>query len=69
MAYVHPNYLTKREFLDAVKAGKEHQTYNPSGMFPATQNGRDTVEGPHYPRPHKWYSEVIVEQGIVKSAK
>jgi hypothetical protein len=69
MAYVDPNYRTKKEFISAVKAGVKHWPYNPSGMFLATRDGRDTVEGPHYPQPHKWYSAVLVEDGVVVSAK
>ena len=69
MAYVNPDYKTKKEFLAAVKDGKVHITYNPSGMFESRQNGSDTIEGPHYPKPHKWYSEVTVKGGAVISAK
>ncbi len=69
MAYVHKNYKTKKEFIAAVKAGEQHETYNPSGMFGTTKNGSDVVEGPHYPQPHKWYSSVVVKDGIVVSAK
>lgn len=69
MSYVDPNYKTKKDFIAAVKAGTEHHTYNPSGMFPVQQNGSDVVEGPHYPQPHKWYSSVIVKNGVVVSAK
>jgi len=69
MAYVYPNFKSKKEFIAAVKSGKALVTYNPSGMFPTVQNGRDTVEGPHYPQPHKWYASVVVENGIVISAK
>jgi hypothetical protein len=69
MAYVDPNYQTKKAFLEAVKAGVVHHTYNPSGMFPTTQEGNDVIEGPHYPKPHKWYSSVVVRNGVVVSAK
>ena len=69
MAYVNPNYKTKNEFLTAVKAGVVHRTYNHSGLFGTTQDGSDTVEGPHYPQPHRWYSEVKVREGKVVSAK
>ena len=69
MAYVDPNYPTKKAFVDAVKNGVKHHTYNPSGMFPTTQNGSDTVEGPHYPKPHKWYASVVVENGVVVKVK
>ena len=69
MAYVDPNYKTKKEFIAAVKAGVKHQTYNPSGMFPTNRNGGDVVEGPHYPQPHRWYASVVVNEGVVVSAK
>ena len=69
MSYVSPNYKTKKDFLAAVKAGVRHETYNPSGMFPTPRLGSDTIEGPHYPQPHRWYASVRVEGGVVVSAK
>ena len=65
MAYVDPDYKTKKAFKEAVKAGVPHKTYNPSGMFATTQNGSDTIEGPHYPKPHTWYAQVQVKDGFV----
>lgn len=69
MSYVDPNYKTKKEFVAAVKAGVEHRPYNASGMFAAPPNGMDVVEGPHYPKPHRWYAAVGVKDGVVISAK
>jgi hypothetical protein len=69
MAYVGPNYKTKKDFIAAVKAGLNLTTYNPSGMFPTTQNGTDVIEGPHYPAAHKWYAAVTVKDGVVISAR
>lgn len=69
MAYVRPNYPTKKAFIEAVKAGVPLETYNPSGMFPTTRNGSDVIEGPHYPAAHKWYAAVVVRDGVVISAK
>ena len=69
MSYVNPNYKSKKEFIEAVKSGVKHETYNPSGMFETTKNGSDTIEGPHYPKPHRWYASVKVQDGIVVSAK
>ena len=65
MSYVDPDYKTKKAFREAVTAGVEHHTYNPSGMFAVPQHGGDVVEGPHYPKPHRWYASVVVEDGIV----
>lgn len=69
MSYVDPNYATKKAFVAAVRAGVPHRTYNPSGMFPTQQNGRDVIEGPHYPKPHKWYAAVEIRDGVVTQAK
>ena len=69
MAYVNPNYKTKKEFLTAVKEGKSHYPYNPSGMFDPPRNGTTVIEGPHYPKPHRWYASVVVKDGKVVSAK
>ena len=69
MAYVGPDFKTKKLFIEAVRSGMQLSTYNPSSMFPTTQNGNDVVEGPHYPKPHKWYASVVVKDGVVISAK
>lgn len=69
MSYVDPDYPTKKAFRTAVEAGVQHSTYNPSGMYETPQNGTDTVEGPHYPKPHKWYAQVIVKDRIVVKVK
>ena len=69
MAYVDPDYQTRKAFKEAVKAGVEHRPYNPSGMFPTKENGTEFIEGPHYPKPHKWYAQVTVKNGIVTSVK
>jgi hypothetical protein len=69
MSYVTENYKSKKDFIAAVKSGVQHETYNPSGMWPTTQNGQDVIEGPHYPQPHRWYASVKVKDGIVVSAK
>jgi len=69
MAYVNPNYKTKKAFKEAVAQGIKHYPYNPSGMFPQAQNGTDVIEGPHYPQPHKWYASVVIKDGVVISVK
>lgn len=65
MSYVDPDYKSKKDFKAAIAAGVVHHTYNPSGIFPVPQNGRDVIEGPHYPKPHKWYASVDVINGVV----
>jgi hypothetical protein len=38
-------------------------------MFPTPQNGTDVIEGPHYPKPHRWYATVVIENGFVTEVK
>lgn len=69
MSYVDPDYKSKKAFKEAVLSGVKHRTYNPSGMWETPQNGTDLVEGPHYPKPHRWYASVVVKDGVVVSVK
>jgi hypothetical protein len=69
MSYVDPDFHTKKEFKDAVRSGQQLTTYNPSGMFPTRENGVDTIEGPHFPKPHRWYCRVQVVDHCVVNAE
>lgn len=62
--YVDPNFRTKKELRAAVAAGREVFVFSP-GPFPAPQNGTTSVEGPHYPEPHRWYARVQIVGGKV----
>jgi hypothetical protein len=68
MAYVSPNFPTKKALKEAVKAGQRVTVFSP-GPFCAERNGTEYVEGPHYPKPHTWYAAVQVVDGVVKSVK
>jgi len=67
MAYVEPNYKTKKLLKEAIKAGKEVTVFQPGGMFSGNipSNGKAVIEGPHYPEPHKWYASVTIVDGLV----
>jgi hypothetical protein len=62
--YVSPNFKSKKSLKDALKAGQIVTVFSP-GPFPCPQNGRVTLEGPHYPEPHRWYASATVENGRV----
>lgn len=64
MAYVDPNFKTKKALKEAVARGDRVTVYSP-GFYPAKQNGREHIEGPHFPEPHKWYASVEVTDGVV----
>jgi hypothetical protein len=69
MAYVDPNYKTKKALKEAVAAGVPVSVYQPGGMFPDPGDGTVAVEGPHYPAPHSWYATVEVVNGMVVKVK
>lgn len=69
--YVLPNYKTKRQLREAVAAGHHVTAYQPN-LLPGVAEQRDgwvSVEGPHYPEPHRWYARVLLEGGKVVKVK
>lgn len=40
------------------------QVWTP-GPFGVPENGNGTIEGPHYPKPHRFYARVRIEKGVV----
>jgi len=64
--YVSPNFQSKKALKEAIKNGDSVTVYSP-GPFPCPQNGTVAVEGPHYPKPHRWYASCNVVNGYVKA--
>ena len=62
--YTDINFQTKKALKEAVASGREVGVYSP-GPFPCPRNGQLSVEGPHYPQPHKWYARVEVVNGVI----
>jgi hypothetical protein len=70
MAYVYPNLPSKKAVKEAIASGatvtvKEN---TPWGSKPIT-DGNVTLEGPHYPQPHKWYGSGVVKDGKLVSIR
>ena len=63
--YTVKNFKTKKELKETVEAGDKVDTYQPGGMFPPTTDGTIYLEGPHYPKPHRWYASAVVKDGII----
>jgi hypothetical protein len=66
--YTSINFKSKKALKDAVTQGQKITLFAPGLGTPAT-NGRETVSGPHYPEPHKWYAQVEMRDGFVVSVK
>jgi len=46
--------------------------YQPNGDLTGSsppRNGTITLEGPHYPEPHRWYAQATVKDGEVVKVK
>ena len=63
--YTKKDYITKKELIADFKNGIPIRIYNPGPFGDAPRNGEVFLEGPHYPRPHKWYVRAIMKDGKV----
>lgn len=66
--YTSINYPTKKALKEAVAAGKRVTLFAP-GLGTPKENGTEFVEGPHYPKPHSWYAQVEMRDGVVVKVK
>lgn len=41
------------------------EVYQPGPFGPDVADGVHCAEGPHYPKPHRWYAEVTVKNGVI----
>lgn len=70
--YASVNFKTKKAFKDAVANGDKITVYQPNQMFASQSpplDGKVDVEGPHYPKPHSWYANVVLKDGYIVSVK
>jgi len=68
MPYASRDFDTKKQLIEAVAAGKKISVYQPF-MGEVPMNGQTSVEGPHYPRPHRWYARVTMQDGYIVKVK
>lgn len=66
MAYANGNPRTKKQLKEWIAAGKKVRVYQPGGMFNLSPGPNKTsVEGPHYPEPHRWYAQVEYDEDFI----
>jgi hypothetical protein len=68
MAYIRPNLRTKKAVKEALDAGKRIEVFQP-GLGEVPMNGTISLEGPHYPEPHKWYAVGTMKDGKLVKVK
>lgn len=71
--YIDTNPKSKAQIKRDLAAGVTMRVFQPNCMFGEVTNdmvnGTVTVEGPHYPQPHRWYGQATVKNGIVVAIK
>jgi hypothetical protein len=70
--YTDINFKTKKALKEAVTAGKQITCFNPGASvtgIPAPRNGTISLEGPHFPQPHKWYASGTMKDGLLVAVK
>lgn len=63
--YTDTNYPSKAALKRALKAGDVVYVHQPGGLFPSATDGRISLEGPHFPKPHTWYAEAEIKGGAI----
>lgn len=67
--YTEKNYPTKKALIADVKAGHQVRVFQPNDIFGHSGNGSVTIEGPHYPKPHRWYASATIENFVIKTIR
>ena len=65
--YTDINFPTKKALKEAVANPDIMVTVFQPGPFAGgtPRDGEVSLEGPHYPKPHKWYAHATLENGVV----
>lgn len=68
--YTHVDFKSGAELKRAVAAGQK-LTYFQPGPFGGKEplDGTIYLEGPHYPKPHSWYAQATVKDGVIVKVK
>lgn len=69
MAYTVKDFPSKVAVKRALAAGEVVRVYQPGPFGPDVADGTQAFEGPHYPKPHRWYGSGEVKDGLLVSIK
>lgn len=62
--YTVTNYKTKKALKQAVADGNPVRVYQ-AGPYGCPDDGEVSIEGPHYPEPHRWYARATLVDGLI----
>lgn len=63
--YTVPDFRTKKDLKEAVASGEKVIVYDKEACCGLVTNGEESVEGPHYPEPHRWQAKVTITDGKI----
>lgn len=64
--YTDKNFQTKKQLKEAIAKGEKIGVFQPGPFGNGVPvSGPVTLEGPHYPQPHKWYATGILQNGYL----
>lgn len=64
--YTEKNFKTKKALKEAIAKGEKIGVFQPGPFASSAQTtGKVSLEGPHYPEPHRWYATAEIKDGIV----
>jgi len=66
--YAVKNTKTKKELKERVKNGEQIGVFQ-TALGDVPKDGRVAIEGPHYPKPHRWYASCTIRDGIIVDVK
>ncbi len=69
--YTDKNFASKKAVKDAIAVGEKIRVFQPNNIFGVIvpTNGPVFLEGPHYPKPHRWYGQGEMKDGFLVKIK
>lgn len=67
--YAQGNPKTKKQLKEWIAGGKTVYAFLSGGMFESQTDGQASIEGPHYPKTHRWYASVTLKDGAIVKIK
>ena len=65
--YTTHDYPSAKAIREAFASGEVIRVYQPGPFGPDVRDGFGVIEGPHYPKPHRFYLRVEVRGGRIVS--
>jgi hypothetical protein len=63
--YTVIDFKSKAAIRRALAEGAKVEVYQPGGLASVPTDGKVTLEGPHYPKPHTWYGTGTMKDGYL----